>query len=1452
MKRSQTRLILICTTLFSLFSLLPPSSPLLAADFQIMERKAAPVHQGRRAEPAATPAIASPQSRTAPVRLKPAARRMEQLRRLPDLSITRFNATPAKVKSGGKIHLTALVKNSGNISLKGVVIRFTEAAHRKKLGEKVITIGPGKTSRVAITVPMTGKGQVTVLAEVDPKGRIAEGNERNNKKNTTVTIQPARMATVMERHPARAPTARPGRNVRIQEMQPGVTTKSPVSPTRRRIQPRPIVATKPDLAFVRLTSVRKQILQGQSVVIRATVRNNGRGNQHAVPVDFMLDGRKIGSRKVTIPANQTQTCIFRYTAAKSGNHSLVAKIDPGNRIKERNERNNSASIPIVVRPQQQIARSKAADSRNKATASATIATRAATPISIPRPINPAGRGRNLITLQKRSAETQAGSTSPSSRLHGRQAVTQTHKVARTSSTLSRRMQPSKLPVSRAGAENKELRKRGTARTHNGPNMTGRGSKGSGSSSGDIGGLTAGGNPGGSGEPGAGQAPPPFEDDDGLGDIFGGKGTKRPNDKIITPDQMTGKVDTNSPAANLYGPGGKPLPGPGGVAGGRSHHGWRKVGSRKGESQAKHIASVLSIKGPGGQNAGKGALKTTVVKHKNGSLAVIFYHKDGPTIYRETRKGSRKWKCSIFFKAKTVTGSNESMNGSGDKGSKDPLSNSERRDIADARAAEVWDAVNNYTPIQSGGVIDPVRNQANGETGGQGSEKGKGQTGGKKAPRAAHAPGSHRPGSSLTGPGRMDRDPVGKQVKLPQGMHVVDPMAKNELSTGRVVKANKGNNAPVQTTKGNQTHTLIAPPGTVQLKHSSTGGNVAATPISIPRPLKVSTHKELRIPHAVTYDSGPGGGGGGSDPPGGGAWGYDIACSVGYVNGVVPINTKTREISIKIKNNGLTMTPPFKVGLGIKGKARIGVPSSWLKTETVKQGWIRTDHFIYIDFKMPEGITEKTILVAGADIAGTIQEKDEKNNLTTFNIAFSKPNEQPAPSPVNLYPIVNLKNGIYYGDGTGVTVKIVNNGLQKSPSFTVGFGKEKNGKIESSNAWLGKLHVPGVFGGQHVIVTIPWQIHTTGKPRLIVGVDIEGKVDEQDNEGDNYSKPFIYDTQTTSVVTPPALPIRKPFKAFNIIQPKKGERFRAGDDVGIGWYNTQALKNIPAEERSEFLKLDIFLFDNSTGAIVARLAEDARNMPIGGSKNWRVTLPDNTKEGDYYFLLRTSSGTGWGKSDVFTVWHQQTATSSATNKQDSILSHQTEINPAAVSVLNTSNNKTAPKVSIQYLDSVIHTKPHAAGQPEEVKKVVSKYKITTDREIMIVGGDTAFTKPPAIPVYSPRIYLYYNWIPNTDPGDIPIYFKEVARPSVEWHPQGGYSAGSHILTVTYYFTKKYYPLCALKLCSSDEHGLVYDMSYCEDMDFIIWTKFELWSHDYRHIGQGPQIVLRDTGPREKFW
>lgn len=318
------------------------------------------------------------------------------------------------------------------------------------------------------------------------------------------------------------------------------------------------------------------------------------------------------------------------------------------------------------------------------------------------------------------------------------------------------------------------------RPNNGNNVDNRKTddgSGNGGVNGGIGGMAN--KPGGNWEPGSENKTPPFEDDNGLGDIYGNKAGHRPNDHIKNPDQM-GPGDASSPAQNLYGPTGKPLPGLGGVAGGKkdkSGNHWVKKSLAEMAAgwggDLRKLYNALKKKGKSTDITGTVATGVSLyfIKIKNnGSTYTLVYDVSGRTAKLVDRKKEGK-----------------SLDGSGDEGGREPLSAKERKMINDAKAAAAYDDILNFIPIQNdGGVVDPVRNQANGESGGQNGERNKGRASGShgKAPKIAKQPGSHRPGSDLTGPGRVDRPKPGKSVKLPQGFHVIDPAANKGAISDR--------------------------------------------------------------------------------------------------------------------------------------------------------------------------------------------------------------------------------------------------------------------------------------------------------------------------------------------------------------------------------------------------------------------------------------------------------------------------------------------------------------------------------------------------------------------------------------------------------------------------------------------------------------------------------------------
>ncbi len=278
------------------------------------------------------------------------------------------------------------------------------------------------------------------------------------------------------------------------------------------------------------------------------------------------------------------------------------------------------------------------------------------------------------------------------------------------------------------------------------------------------------NPGGSAGAGRGNQPPPFENDNGLGDIYGNKAGHRPDDHIVEPDQM-GQVDTGSPAANIYGPGGKPLPGYGGVSKGKGGTATKFVKKPLDEmalifgGDLLKLAQKLEDRGISTDIDGLVATNKGIqlyfikIKFKKATLTLVFDITSGKAKLDDSKKSAK------------------SLDDSGEKGGQNPLSEREKQMIEDVKASGALDDILKYIPIQNdGGVVDPMYNQARGS--GQGSEKNSGHSASHgKTPKVAKQPGSHRPGSDLTGPGRIDRPGVGKSVKLPQGFHVIDPAAR---------------------------------------------------------------------------------------------------------------------------------------------------------------------------------------------------------------------------------------------------------------------------------------------------------------------------------------------------------------------------------------------------------------------------------------------------------------------------------------------------------------------------------------------------------------------------------------------------------------------------------------------------------------------------------------------------
>ncbi|THB79863.1 MAG: hypothetical protein D6B25_00195 [Desulfobulbaceae bacterium] len=245
---------------------------------------------------------------------------------LPDLIVEKFTVSPHKLSSGDKVTLRATIRNKGSKSLRNVRIVYLEGI--TKLAEDRISIGAGKIALIEKRATLNNAGNVKLEINVDPQQLIKETDKKNNKKTKMVVV------TKPKAHAETAPIATFGND------QTRNVPKSIAIAGRARLNP--------DLFPVRLALNKKQFSPGQSVVIKLTLKNSGPGSVEKVPVKLYVNDREVGSTFSSIPANNTDLVIFRHKFEKAGNYTLSATIDPGNKVEERNERNNTISDNVDV------------------------------------------------------------------------------------------------------------------------------------------------------------------------------------------------------------------------------------------------------------------------------------------------------------------------------------------------------------------------------------------------------------------------------------------------------------------------------------------------------------------------------------------------------------------------------------------------------------------------------------------------------------------------------------------------------------------------------------------------------------------------------------------------------------------------------------------------------------------------------------------------------------------------------------------------------------------------------------------------------------------------------------------------------------------------------------------------------------------------------------------------
>ena len=441
----------------------------------------------------------------------------------------------------------------------------------------------------------------------------------------------------------------------------------------------------------------------------------------------------------------------------------------------------------------------------------------------------------------------------------------------------------------------------------------------------------------------------------------------------------------------------------------------------------------------------------------------------------------------------------------------------------------------------------------------------------------------------------------------------------------------------------------------QSNRGAKGSKVAATPISIPRPIrphagavKTVGRKNIHPGNPMTtYDTHPNSPPGNA-PPGGGAWGYDFSCKLGRVNGTVPVEKENPKIHVQVFNHGISQHEKFTVGLGLKSKARIGKPGSWLAKHDIYAGAIYAGKWIYADFDLPKGVTEKTELVAAVDVFNVISEKDENNNFSkAFRIKFrTEKKYRGGTDKPDLIPSIKTSNAVYSGDGKTLMVGIWNDSETAARGFSVGFCLAGKANTKDASKWLGSKEIAFLGPHNRMLVSIPWQVHTLGNNEKYVAVtdifqDIhEGKTGEQNNQ----TTPFTYQVGTT-LVPPPIM--GPPIEAFDVsVGPPGKNSFRRDQDrpVAIFLRVKGSIRNNPAmlAQLGDYVRIALIRPDGSEALVIVERASL--------SQTWYWKIPANAPIGKYRVGVKTQDGHYEGKSKPITIWEPATAKAAKTLEQ----------------------------------------------------------------------------------------------------------------------------------------------------------------------------------------------------------
>ncbi|MFF0021531.1 discoidin domain-containing protein [Streptomyces sp. NPDC005496] len=217
--------------------------------------------------------------------------------------------------------------------------------------------GPGSYPN-SLTVKLGANTDVdTVVLKLSPDAAWAARTQRvqvlgREQKATSFTSLAAAKDYTFD--PASGNTVRIPVTGRVADVQLVITANSGSSAGQiAEFQVLGTPAPNPDLQVTGITSAPANPVESDAVKLTATVRNSGTQASEATGVEFRLGGTKVGTADVgALAAGASATVTADIGARDAGTYQVGAVVDPGDKVIERDEGNNSYTSPtsLVVKP----------------------------------------------------------------------------------------------------------------------------------------------------------------------------------------------------------------------------------------------------------------------------------------------------------------------------------------------------------------------------------------------------------------------------------------------------------------------------------------------------------------------------------------------------------------------------------------------------------------------------------------------------------------------------------------------------------------------------------------------------------------------------------------------------------------------------------------------------------------------------------------------------------------------------------------------------------------------------------------------------------------------------------------------------------------------------------------------------------------------------------------------